>query len=173
MRGSIRARFVHIAVPLLFMACMAAVYPRRPGLYKRLVVEDGPLEWATVVVYVTAAVLGIRLCRALAQRRRYAWVLYYAVLTLAFIFIAGEEISWGQRIFGIASPDYFRERNVQGEIGLHNLSTIRLLLSPAYIAIGLGGALWHHQEPAELLLALGFLFFVVFAGRVDVADDGR
>jgi len=266
-KDSIRARYVHVAVPLLFMACMAAIYLRRPGLYKRLVVEDGPVEWATVVVYVIAAVLSIRLCRGLTVRRRYAWAVYYAVMALAFIFIAGEEISWGQRILGIATPEYFRQRNVQGELGFHNLSTIRLLLSPAYITIGLGGAfgslvltrlgvpgpvaarllpspslllyflpcsifyfvaeiispyttvryvgtlgarygwklndpggllalpahtldlvrdwlpmwrglggekaaLWHHQEPIELLLALGFLFFVVSCGRVD-ADDVR
>jgi hypothetical protein len=248
------------------MVCLAAINLRRPGVYRRLVIEDGLVEWATVVVYVIAAVLGIRLCLRLSARRSYAWVVYYAVMSLAFVFIAGEEISWGQRIFGVATPEYFRQRNVQGEIGFHNMSTIRLLLSPAYMTIGLGGAFgslvlsrlgvprltvarllppprlllyflpcsvfyfvaeiispyttvryvgtlgarygwklhdpkgilalpahildlmrdslpmwsglggqksafWHHQEPAELLLALGFLFFVVSCSRVDVDHE--
>ena len=32
-----------------------------------------------------------------------------------------EEISWGQRVFGIESPDWFLKHNKQGEINVHNL----------------------------------------------------
>jgi hypothetical protein len=37
--------------------------------------------------------------------------------------MAGEEISWGQRIFGWATPDFFRENNIQGETNFHNMDT--------------------------------------------------
>lgn len=40
---------------------------------------------------------------------------------ILFFFIFGEEISWGQRIIGIDSGEFFRERNIQGETNLHNL----------------------------------------------------
>ena len=75
----IGARYVHVAAPLLFMLCLAAINLRRPGVYRRLVIEDGLVEWATVVVYVMAALLGIRLCRRLSARRSYAWVVYFFV----------------------------------------------------------------------------------------------
>jgi hypothetical protein len=47
--------------------------------------------------------------------------LFYLLCGLLFIFCAGEEISWGQRIFNIASPQYFYESNYQQEINFHNL----------------------------------------------------
>jgi len=39
-----------------------------------------------------------------------------------FLFVAGEEISWGQRIFGLETPEVLQNHNVQGELNLHNLS---------------------------------------------------
>ena len=46
-----------------------------------------------------------------------AWV------TLMFIFM-GEEISWGQRIFSIATPEALMETNLQHEFNLHNLAIV-------------------------------------------------
>lgn len=40
---------------------------------------------------------------------------------LAFFFGGGEEISWGQRIFNIATPNAINAINAQGEITVHNL----------------------------------------------------
>ena len=38
------------------------------------------------------------------------------------VFVAGEEISWGQRIFGFATPDFLLPLNQQGEFNVHNIS---------------------------------------------------
>lgn len=48
--------------------------------------------------------------------------LAYLGLALLFFFGAGEEISWGQRIFGIAEPAALAQTNVQGELNIHNLA---------------------------------------------------
>jgi len=45
----------------------------------------------------------------------------YLFLALVFVFGAGEEISWGQRIFNIPTPEVMQEDNVQDEINIHNL----------------------------------------------------
>ncbi len=47
-----------------------------------------------------------------------------ACLGLALLFFvgAGEEISWGQRILGIETPEELKEDNVQDEFNIHNLS---------------------------------------------------
>ena len=37
---------------------------------------------------------------------------------IAFFFVAGEELSWGQRIIGIETTEYFKENNVQEELNL-------------------------------------------------------
>jgi hypothetical protein len=47
--------------------------------------------------------------------------LTWAGLTLLCLFCAGEEISWGQRIFGWSSPGFFLQHNAQHETNLHNL----------------------------------------------------
>lgn len=46
--------------------------------------------------------------------------IFFLLLALLFFFAAGEEISWGQRIFGIKTPDAFSS-NVQHETNIHNL----------------------------------------------------
>jgi hypothetical protein len=48
--------------------------------------------------------------------------LSYLVLALLFMFGAGEEISWGQRIFAIETPEMLQNGNVQDEINIHNLT---------------------------------------------------
>jgi len=40
---------------------------------------------------------------------------------LVFVFGAGEEISWGQRILNIESSEFFVKHNAQREINIHNL----------------------------------------------------
>lgn len=100
--------------------------------------EDGLYEWATFVAYACAVpVAGILAWRWLRQGLRLRGLAYLA-LTLGFIFIAGEEISWGQRIFDFAGPEALVEHNQQSEANLHNLLG-RLALEGAYIAIGLWG----------------------------------
>jgi len=55
---------------------------------------------------------------------RIFWVkqLVYLGLALLFLFGGGEEISWGQRIFNLKTPDALNEINAQGEITVHNIS---------------------------------------------------
>lgn len=54
-------------------------------------------------------------------------------LVLLFFFGAGEEISWGQRYLGVASPTSWEERNVQGELNLHNIDTLSGWLDADYL----------------------------------------
>jgi hypothetical protein len=48
--------------------------------------------------------------------------LVYLGLALLYFFGAAEEISWGQRIFGIEQPGALAEVNVQQELNIHNLA---------------------------------------------------
>ena len=47
--------------------------------------------------------------------------LVYVGLTLFFLFGAGEEISWGQRIFNLKTPESLVGVNTQEELNLHNI----------------------------------------------------
>ncbi len=52
------------------------------------------------------------------------WVKQMVFLGFAFLFFfgAGEEISWGQRIFNVETPESIAAINGQGEVNVHNLS---------------------------------------------------
>ncbi|MBL4744880.1 MAG: hypothetical protein JKY08_00785 [Flavobacteriaceae bacterium] len=83
--------------------------------------EDGLAESATAVVLFAISVLTcIRLFKLWTSKKG-LWKFGMIVLILVFIFGAGEEISWGQRIFNIESSEYFKENNAQGETNLHNM----------------------------------------------------
>jgi hypothetical protein len=80
--------------------------------------EDGPVESLTVAVLVFGgAALIVRAKRAGNRAVRVVSILAAITLFLA----AGEELSWGQRIFGVETPEFFAEHNAQGETNFHNL----------------------------------------------------
>jgi hypothetical protein len=55
---------------------------------------------------------------------RTTWFLVLAM----FAFVAfGEEISWGQHIFGFSTPESFQEINKQKETNLHNLNISKII----------------------------------------------
>src|SRR4029453_13243110 len=51
-------------------------------------------------------------------------------------FVAGEEISWGQRLLGIATPEAVAEVNIQQELTLHNTYLLTPVFSFAQLFIG-------------------------------------
>ncbi len=82
----------------------------------RLTREDGPYETVGAIGFAVAGVLFGTLFVRTWKSHRCWWFLALAGL---FLFAAGEEVSWGQRLFGWGDVD--RATNVQGETTLHNL----------------------------------------------------
>ncbi len=91
-----------------------------PEMFSSLTVEDGLFEYGQVVLYLVATLLGVQVMRRLG-RFRWRWAVGFGVLALGLLGLAGEEISWGQRLFDIRVPSWFREYNLQKEMTLHNL----------------------------------------------------
>lgn len=83
--------------------------------------EDGFAEYATALfLFISSILLFSRFFRLFRVKPLW-WKFGIFLMALAFLFGAGEEISWGQRIFNIESSEYFLENNVQGETNLHNM----------------------------------------------------
>jgi len=57
----------------------------------------------------------------LFKSKKVLWKIVMIALVVVFFFGAGEEISWGQRIFNVESSEYFLQNNAQGETNLHNM----------------------------------------------------
>ena len=74
--------------------------------------------------YLTAAWLllaGVLLFVTALAERRFFRRCAYVLGGMAMVFAAGEEISWGQRIFGFATPDWLMRLNDQEEFNVHNI----------------------------------------------------
>lgn len=83
--------------------------------------EDGTVENLTALFLFFCSMVNLYRVFEYRKMKKPVWVLTSVVLTVLFFFAAGEEISWGQRILGIQSGDFFIEHNKQAETNLHNM----------------------------------------------------
>tara|TARA_R110001632_G_scaffold80454_3_gene179907 strand:- start:1367 stop:2062 length:696 start_codon:yes stop_codon:yes gene_type:complete len=83
--------------------------------------EDGAIEYGTFFFLLCISIVQFKRLFTASKDKKTLWklgVLFFGVL---FLFGAGEEISWGQRIFGIESGEFFQGNNLQKETNFHNL----------------------------------------------------
>jgi hypothetical protein len=98
-----------------------------PNAYYQSVQEDQALEWASFWSFFIAG--GVFAIAAARQRRTSGALPWFLVgVALFCVFVAMEEISWGQRVFGQRPPDYFLAENYQQELNLHNIASTDLRL---------------------------------------------
>ncbi len=153
-----------------------------------IVNEDGPLEWLTVVGLVSCAVLAfVRLVRGVRQKRSFTYLAGLCLTVIIFTFGAGEEISWGQRIFGIESPEFFEQNNAQLETNVHNLlvgeTKINKLIFGKLLAVFICGYafvlpwLWSTKPKIRSLAAMfavpvpNLLYGLIFLGIFLLTDQ--
>lgn len=128
---------VAIAIaPIAVAGGVAVAHVSRP-LYRFLTKEDSVLEWSQFACLVGAVVVLAMLAWRLARRRDWTWAAFFAIGAIVAFVIAGEEISWGQRIFGLATPDALQGVNTQGESNLHNVRGVLRTINFAWM-IGSG-----------------------------------
>ncbi len=89
--------------------------------FNPLVQEDGLVENLTALFLFGASMVSLYRVFEYRKMKKPLWVLTAAVIAFLFFFAAGEEISWGQRIFNIQSSEFFLEHNKQAETNLHNM----------------------------------------------------
>lgn len=109
---------------LLFVASGYGIYLAYTDINAFLVFteEDGMVENLTsLFLFAASGVCIYRVVQFKKAKQPGLWILTAAVLAFLFFFAGGEEISWGQRIFGIQSSEFFLEHNKQAETNLHNL----------------------------------------------------
>lgn len=136
----------------LIAALLLAVAALQPATFEAWMQEDGWAEWATVHAFAIAALLLARRAwtsETAEEGPRWLPRLGVAAVALFCVFIAGEEISWGQRLLAFEPPEIFLQENYQQELNVHNLLKdkdvagfeldTRFLV--ALIAVGYGGLL--------------------------------
>jgi hypothetical protein len=135
-RGTARAI---LWLPVVGAVLVAATLLHRP-LFTFLVKEDGPIEWTQFAAFLTASLLFGMAALTLARRGDYLGAVLVGLGALTVFGIAGEEISWGQRILGLETPETLTEINHQNEINLHNITAFPMQRIGNYLQLILGGA---------------------------------
>jgi len=107
---------------LVVLTATTALFFIDVNAYEVFAKEDGVAENLSFVFYAAS---GLIILMA-AYKNSYQQVrgILPVLLGLFFIVVAGEEISWGQRLFGFDTPESMAEGNTQGEFNFHNLSVI-------------------------------------------------
>lgn len=169
-----------LAQPALALAPIAltliglAMISSNRSYYNWIIREDGPVEWLTVVVYALAAIIAFTVVMTLRSAHETVLSVLFALFALGLVFVAGEEASWGQRIFGYETPESWASVNTKDETNIHNLSSFpvqraflcvalygafgRILLGSVFARIG---PIWRDLLTAPPVL---FLYFALPAG---------
>ncbi|QYG92956.1 hypothetical protein HC251_11295 [Iamia sp. SCSIO 61187] len=128
-----------LVTPLLAAVAVAATLVHRP-LFRWLTGEDGILEWSQFVADVIGVGAAVGVVSLLWRRREVAPALLWVAFAAALVFIAGEEISWGQRVFDLDTPAALEGRNHQGESNVHNIRVVQDSINVGFMLVGLYGS---------------------------------
>ena len=151
---------------LLFIYCFVYILPYGKffigiSWFDWLKSEDGPLEWMQFIEYSLSSLLAF-LIFLRPKKKDFNTFIWLLIAFLSFL-IAGEEISWGERIFGY-SIESIKELSIQDETNFHNLPFFHnYVLDPALqiICIFLGWIGWRKWPYLTSLPSRKFsLFFL-------------
>lgn len=123
---SVRSIFMWAPIFAAIVGLMYYIALDQRELYLSLVQEGESTELLTAIFYLVSGVLLIMF--AFRERRAgQRWVTQSMpiLLGLFFIFIAGEEESWGMWQLGFEVPEEVAAKNYQNEINLHNLDVLK------------------------------------------------
>lgn len=107
--------------------------------FRALTREDGPIEWLQVVAFLgTAAFAVLTAVRLLRRGERLPALLFFG-LAVACVFIAGEEIAWGERLLDLEVPEAIEDINDQEELTIHNIGVLLYVFNLGMLAVALYG----------------------------------
>jgi disulfide bond formation protein DsbB len=132
-----------LGIPLFVAVFTLGSYWLNPGWYDRYVLPEGYgiLEFSHFVIPLIGLFVAVRLLFDPFVRAR-PFVLTVSIIgALSCLYIAGEEMSWGQHFFHWNTPEYWAEVNRQQETNLHNTYAIfeKTPRSILEISIAVGG----------------------------------
>lgn len=156
--------FFWLIVPILFIVAQIVielVVP--PESLGALHSEGGPHEVLQTIFSSLSFLLALHLLALVDWTSQRLVGFMLGVVALGSLYIAGEEISWGQHILNWNTPSYWSQFNDQNETNLHNTSAWldqkpRLLL---FIGIVIGGLVipaLRRWKPDTLPLAFAFFY---------------
>jgi len=128
-----------VAAPIVGGVLLAVLRTHAPT-FRFLTEEDGPIEWLQVAFFLATTGAATRAALALRRAGEPVAALLFLGLALACVFIAGEEIAWGQRLLGIETPEKIARVNDQQETTIHNIGVLLYVFNVGMLAVAAYGA---------------------------------
>lgn len=140
MSGSKEIRsFFWLWIPVLWMVFQVALEILLTGdILAPMHTEGGPHETLQFLILLAAFLIAVAtLFRIDWKTQKYLGV-WVALSAVCCLYVAGEEISWGQHLLKWSTPEFWTEVNDQNETNLHNTTS------------------WLDQKP-RIILQIGIL----------------
>jgi len=134
-----RDRYIYTGGVFLLVFCIG-IYLINYDLLRRIIREDGLFEYLQAVLFFICSYLALKVSLLLKKKRDKVPATLFILLGITFFFVAFEEISWGQRVLDIQTPDVISELNTQNELTIHNLEPIQKVLHQLFMFAGFYGA---------------------------------
>ena len=169
--------------PVIGAVAVAATFAHR-RIYYWVLAEDHPVEWLQFALVFGGCLLAAATGWRLRREGDLLGALVFALFALGLFVIAGEEISWGQRVFAFGTPADLASVNNEREFNVHDITKgiplqsafklVELLLgflglaAPLYLARtrrALRRRVWQLLTPPLFLVPC---FALVFAYRLDI-----
>lgn len=131
-------KFVFI-VPFAFFYLLYLISLLPFNIFKEIVKEDQIIEYLQFAVLLLGSVVTTILSWQTRMSRNKLLAAFYLCAGIGFFFIAGDEVSWGQRLLRLETPASIKAINRQEETTIHNLHIIEWAVIYAYIALSFFG----------------------------------
>jgi len=114
-------RFVFLCPIFVFLFFFVLKRNMSIHAYHSHVLEGGILEVTTEINYLICFFISWYIYISFRNMGKKLLKWLYFLLSIGMLFIFLEEISYGQRLFNIEPPQYFKDNNRQDEINFHNM----------------------------------------------------
>ncbi|MFA6814252.1 MAG: hypothetical protein WCR60_01750 [Patescibacteria group bacterium] len=126
-------------LPLYLTLLSFFIHLRNNQLFRLLIEDDHLIEYSQFFLFLLSSLICFFLRKFWWSKERFLGILFL-FLAIGCFFVAGEEISWGQRLLNIETPEQLAERNTQDELTIHNIDVLFGMVYRVYMIIGLLGS---------------------------------
>jgi hypothetical protein len=129
-----------LMIPFAFFYVLYLISLLPFNIFKEIVKEDKIIEYLQFFVLFIGSVMSVVLSWLIRNSKNRLLTAFFIASAIGFFFVAGDEISWGQRLLGIETPESIKAVNRQEETTFHNLHIIEWAVIYAYIALSFFGS---------------------------------
>jgi hypothetical protein len=170
-----------IFTPIIIVLLQTALwlYPATRYLSIWMLKENSPVEILTFALLFVDGVIGLLFAVKIRKCGEKKFVYgFYTLFSIGLLFVAMEEVAWGQWLFGFETPEFWESINRQKETTLHNLAGLQGHSEIMRLIFGAGGLIgillsFHPVFRKVGAPALLLSWFVVIAlhASIDVLND--